>query len=70
MKLSPLERGKGCVKKPFLDNYHTPLPLSRGDLIKSVPKSLLLNISYFQAITFLLVFYLQQHANEHGYYTE
>ena len=39
MKLSPLERGEGCVKKPFLDNYHTPLPLSRGDLIKSVPKN-------------------------------
>ena len=39
MKLSPLERGKGCVKKTFLDNYHTPLPLSRGDLIKSLSEN-------------------------------
>ena len=30
MKLSPLERGKGCVKKPFLDNYHTPYPSQEG----------------------------------------
>ena len=34
MILSPLERGKGCVSKPFVDDNHTPLPLSRGDLTK------------------------------------
>ena len=34
MILSPLERGKGGVSKPFVDDNHTPLPLSRGDLTK------------------------------------
>ena len=41
MIFSPLERGQGCVRihlhdvfiNHFVNDYHTPLPLSRGDLI-------------------------------------
>jgi hypothetical protein len=51
MITSPLERGKGvCYKTIFVDDCHTPLPLSRGDLIKSkqILKSLHLRVSMFQ----------------------
>jgi hypothetical protein len=41
MIFSPLERGQGCVRihlhdvfiNYFVNDYHTPLPLSRGDLM-------------------------------------
>ena len=31
MIFSPLERGQGYVRNHFVDDCHTPLPLSRGD---------------------------------------